>query len=335
MDLVDYIQKYKGKHVYIQTHNFPDPDALGSAYGLASLLSYYNVNSTLCYDGKIDKLSTRKILEEFDLEIYSKDQLKEMTEDSPIILVDSQKNSGNVTDLIGDEVACIDHHPTVVEIEYEYKEVTIVGACCTLIADYFAKYNITPDSKTATALLYGLKMDTNNFTRGVTAKDIEIYAYLNQYVNAQLLNRVSGNTLEFSDLSAYGAVFNTIQVFDRIGIAHIPFACPDALIAMTSDFILALENVDFVVIYAKRDMDWKFSIRSETELFDAGEIVHEALLGIGSGGGHAAMAGGMIPKENLHLLGKKPDTYLCELFLNTIKHLCNETVLQNYPNQSE
>lgn len=324
MDFIEYIQKYKGKHVYIQTHNFPDPDALGCAYGLATLLTHYNVKSTLCYDGRIDKLSTRKIMEEFEMEIFSKDQLDEMNEKSPIILVDSQKNSGNVTDLIGDEVACIDHHPTIVEIDYEYKEVKIVGACATLIADYFRKYNIEPDVKTATALLYGLKMDTNHFTRGVTSLDIEIYSYLNQYVDSDLLNRVSSNTLEFSDLSAYGAVFDTIQVFDRIGIAHIPFSCPDALIAMTSDFILALENVDFVVIYAKRDTDWKFSVRSETAQFDAGEIIHEALLGIGSGGGHAAMAGGMIAKENLHLLGAKPDSELRDIFLNTIKRLSNE-----------
>ncbi len=324
MDFIDYIQKYKGQHIFIQTHNFPDPDALGSAYGLANLLAHYDIETTLCYDGRIDKLSTRRIMEEFNMEIFSKDQLKDMNENSPIILVDSQKNSGNVTDLIGDEVACIDHHPTIVDIDYEYKEVQIVGACCTLIAKYFKKYQIEPDIKTATALLYGLKMDTNNFTRGVTDADIEMYAYLNQYSDMVLLNRVSCNTLEFSDLSAYGAVFETIQVFDRIGIAHIPFPCPDALIAMTSDFILALENVDFVIIYAKRDNDWKFSVRSETPAMDAGEIIHEALLGIGNGGGHAAMAGGMISKENLYLLGPKPDNKLCELFLSTIKRLSEE-----------
>lgn len=120
-----------------------------------------------------------------------------------------------------------------------------------------------------------------------------------------LLNRVASNTLEFSDLSAYGAVFKTIQVFDRTGIAYIPFPCPDALIAMTSDFILSLENVDFVIIYAKRDNDWKFSVRSETPSMDAGEIIHEALLGIGNGGGY----------------GSRPDNQICELFLDTIKRL--------------
>lgn len=326
MELLDFIKKFENKHLYIQTHNFPDPDALGSAYGLARLLEHFNVRSTLCYDGKIDTLSTKRILQEFQIDIYSKNQLNEMTAESPIILVDSQKAAGNVTDLIGDEIACVDHHPTIVDISYQYKDVRIVGACCTLVAEYFKKLQIIPDKKTATALLYGIKMDTNQFTRGVTELDIEMYAFLNPYIDEATMKAVSGNTLEFSDLAAFGAVFQTIRVFDNIGIAFIPFSCPDALIAMISDFILTLDKVDFVIVYSKRDTAWKFSVRSEDENLDAGEIIHEALLGIGSGGGHACMAGGIIPIAVVKEMGRSADTEICELFLNTIKRIGEESV---------
>jgi nanoRNase/pAp phosphatase (c-di-AMP/oligoRNAs hydrolase) len=324
MELLDFIKKFENQHLYIQTHNFPDPDALGSAYGLSRLLEHFHVRSTLCYDGKIDALSTKRILQEFQIEIYSKNQLTEMTAESPIILVDSQKAAGNVTDLIGDEIACIDHHPTLIPIDYLYKDVRMTGSCCTLIAEYFQTLQIIPDAQTATALLYGLKMDTNQFTRGVTELDIQMYAFLNPYIDENVLRTVSSNTLEFSDLSAFGAVFQTIQVFEKVGIAHIPFSCPDALIAMTSDFILSLNEVEFVIVYAKRDTDWKFSVRSENEKMDAGEIIHEALLGIGNGGGHACMAGGIIPISFIKEMGRTADTTICELFLNTIKRIEDE-----------
>lgn len=326
MEFLEFIQNFKNKHIFIQTHNFPDPDALGSAYGLSRLCEHFQVKSTLCYDGKIDTLSTRRILEEFQIEIYSKNQIRKMTEKSPIILVDTQKSAGNVTDLIGDEIACIDHHPTVVEIDYQFKEVRMVGACCTIIAEYFQKLQIVPDEKTATALLYGIKMDTNQFTRGVTESDIEMYAFLNPYINEALLRSVSSNTLEFSDLSAFGAVFQTIRVFDKIGIAYIPFSYPDALIAMISDFVLALNEVDFVIVYSKRDTDWKFSVRSEDACLDAGEIIHEAFLGIGSGGGHSCMAGGIIPISVIREMGRTADTKVCQLFLDTIKRIGDEPV---------
>lgn len=324
MDFFDYIKKYENKHLFIQTHNFPDPDALGSAYGLSRLLEHFHVGSTLCYDGKIDSLSTKKILQEFQIEIYSKGQLRKMTAESPIILVDSQKDAGNVTDLIGDEIACIDHHPTIMQVDYEFKDVRMTGACCTLIAEYFQKAGIAPDWQTATALLYGIKMDTNQFTRGVTELDIQMYAFLNPYIDENALRSVSSNTLEFSDLSAFGAVFQTIRIFEKVGIAYIPFSCPDALIAMISDFILTLNKVEFVIVYAKRDLDWKFSVRSENDNMDAGEIIHEALLGIGSGGGHACMAGGIIPVSVIKEMGSSADSRICELFLNTIKRIGEE-----------
>ena len=46
----------KHKHVYIQTHNFPDPDAIASAFGLQELLKYCGIESTICYKGTIVKV---------------------------------------------------------------------------------------------------------------------------------------------------------------------------------------------------------------------------------------------------------------------------------------
>ena len=55
-DFLDLVELCKGHNIYIQTHNFPDPDAIASAYGLQKLLLFYEIPSTLCYDGRIDKL---------------------------------------------------------------------------------------------------------------------------------------------------------------------------------------------------------------------------------------------------------------------------------------
>jgi len=137
--LDDLIALCRGHLVYIQTHNFPDPDAIASAYGLQKLLGLYGVESRLCYDGRIDKLSASKMLDAFQIQMLPYEQLlPHMSEADRIICVDSQKHSGNVTDFIGDEIACIDHHPTFVPIEYQYQDVRITGACATLIAEYFA-----------------------------------------------------------------------------------------------------------------------------------------------------------------------------------------------------
>ena len=132
----DLIELLKNHTVYIQTHNFPDPDAIASAFGLQKFLKYYGIESTLCYYGKIDKLSTKRMLTTFGIQIYSKDELQNMKDEDYIVNVDSQKHNANVMDFVGEEVACIDHHPTFVEADYQYKDIRIVGACATLIAEY-------------------------------------------------------------------------------------------------------------------------------------------------------------------------------------------------------
>ena len=41
------------KHIFIQTHNFPDPDAIASAYGLKVLLEKKGIGKKIFYKGKI------------------------------------------------------------------------------------------------------------------------------------------------------------------------------------------------------------------------------------------------------------------------------------------
>lgn len=306
-----------GKNVYIQTHNFPDPDAIASAYGLQKLLAMYGISATLCYAGRIDKLSSSKLLNTFNIQMFAYDQIR-MTEMDSIICVDSQKSSGNITDFIGEEIACIDHHPTFVQVEYAYRDVRIVGACATLIASYYEALGKTPDTEAATALLYGLKMDTLHFTRGVTQTDIDAFSFLNPLCDNTALSQLEQNNMEFSDLRAYGVAISNIQVYDSVGIAGIPFSCPDALIATLSDFILALQEVDVTVLYSFREDGIKFSVRSEREDVHAGRLARIALQGLGDGGGHAVMAGGLIPKANVPRLGSRPDFAIRELFLSRI-----------------
>ena len=103
MDPLQLVELLRGHRTYIQTHNFPDPDAIASAFGLQHFLNYHGIKADICYDGKIERLSTRNIL--------SKEDLDDMKKEDYIVTVDSQKYNANLTDFIGDEVACIDHHP--------------------------------------------------------------------------------------------------------------------------------------------------------------------------------------------------------------------------------
>ena len=309
----------QGHPVYIQTHNFPDPDAIASAYGLQQLLRIYGIEAELCYDGRIDQLSASKLLDACHIRMSPYENLmKYMHETDKIICVDTQKYGGNATDLTGDEFACIDHHPTFVPVDYQYQDIRITGACATLIAEYYALSENTPDSDTATALLYGIKMDTLQFTRGVTELDIKMFGYLFPFCDQEKLSDLERNNMEFSDLKAYGAAIESIQLYNKVGFSCIPFSCPDALIAILSDFILALIEVEVAVVFSFREDGAKLSVRSEDPRIHAGDLLHRALEGIGNGGGHAVMGGGFIPKERLEEMGQYPADAIRNLFLDAL-----------------
>ncbi len=318
-DIRDLIALCKDKRVYLQTHNFPDPDAIGSAFGLQRLLARCGVKAKICYDGRIDKLSTSKMLELLGIEMFSGEELTdELREDDCIICVDSQKLGGNITDFTGDEIAAIDHHPTYMEVPYRYADIRKVGACATIVAQYYQALGLTPEMPEATALLYGVKMDTLNFTRGVTEDDIGAFSFLLPLSDKNIMAQLEHSQIEFRDLRAYGAAIENIRVYGSYGFSRIPFSCPDAMVAVLSDFILSLVEVEVSVIYCERKDGLKLSVRSERADVDAGELTRRALDGIGNGGGHATMAGGLIPTANLPLLGNFPDDFLRERFLNAL-----------------
>ncbi|MDE6889111.1 MAG: DHH family phosphoesterase [Eubacterium sp.] len=302
MDPLQLVSILKGHKNYIQTHNYPDPDAVASAYGLQSFLRCHGVDAQICYDGTVEKLSTKKMFEVFQIEVLAAESIQDMTEEDYIVAVDSQKYNANLTDLIGDEVACIDHHPTYFECVYQYRDIRKTGACSTLIAEYFYKTNTPMDASVAAALAYGIKMDTADFIRGVTDLDLDMFTYVYKRADVDKLKTMYHDVLELNDLQAYGAAIDNIYINDGVGFAWIPLDCPDALIAIISDFILSLNVVDVSVVYAVRKDGIKFSVRSERKDVDAGKMVATVLKNCGSGGGHQEMAGGFIPKENIDLV---------------------------------
>lgn len=109
--------------VVIQPHNYPDPDALASAYALQYLLKQFGVRARLCHIGAIERAALEYIVQYFGIQLECLADTSEKTSDGQIILVDGQKFNANMTDLPGDEVACIDHHPTAGARDCGYRKV--------------------------------------------------------------------------------------------------------------------------------------------------------------------------------------------------------------------
>lgn len=291
------IEQINRRHVYIQMHNFPDPDAIASAFGLQELLKYCGIESTICYKGTIERYSTERMRQMLRIKLENIENLSDrLTEDDEVILVDAQKGNSNIINIKGDEIICIDHHPTFEKYEYRFADIRPeVGACASIIAQYFIENNIPMNKRIATALTFGIRMDTKNLSRGVSKLDMEMLYQMFDWCDQDMIHSLENSNLYFEDLMAYSRAISSIQVYDNISFADTGKDCPEGLIASVSDFMLALVEVTFSIVYSRKRDGIKLSVRSEWPELDAGKIISRALDGIGNGGGHAAMAGGFVP----------------------------------------
>ncbi|MDF2803352.1 MAG: phosphoesterase RecJ domain protein [Anaerocolumna sp.] len=288
-------------HVFIQTHNYPDQDALASSFGLQILLESKNIKSTICYSGQIDKYNTQKMVELLPMNILNNEEFS-MKEEDEIILVDSQKGNRNVFTFPGRIIACIDHHPMQEVKDYGFFDIrSHVGACATIIGEYFLANHINVSKDTATALVYGIKMDTGNLSRKVTELDVEIFSLLYKLVDQDKLHRIESSSLRKEDLRAYQEAITNLKIYGRIGIAKIGNHYSEAILGSISDFLLTLAEIDITLIYSYRMGGLKFSVRSASPRIDAGKLIKNALINLGDGGGHATMAAGFIPSLQTEL----------------------------------
>jgi nanoRNase/pAp phosphatase (c-di-AMP/oligoRNAs hydrolase) len=280
--------------VYVQTHDFPDHDAVASAFGMQGALARSGVPSRIVYAGDIQRESLRRMIRDLGITVSPASDVV-MASSDPIVIVDGCKGSKNVTDLPGDEIAVVDHHDVKSPDNVAFVDIRPgFGACSTLIHGYWEETGFEMPGEVATALMIGINMDTALLTRQVSRDDIRAYAELYTRADMRLENSILRNSIQTKDLEFYRHALANVEIHDGFAFCYFPEGCNQNLLGILGDFFISLEEAEFVVLCARNSGVINVSVRSEREVWNASRIVQAALKGIGFGGGHADMAGGVI-----------------------------------------
>lgn len=293
---VELLQLLHGEQpVYIQTHNFPDHDAVGAAFALQQLLACEGIESELIYEGEIQRSSLEMMVDALGIDIRH-NSFWPLVESDKIVVVDGCKGNKNVTDLIGDEVAVIDHHQVSKPEDVPFADIRPdFGSCCTIIYTYFGECGHEISQAVATALMIGINMDTALLTRGVGPTDIHAYADLYGRADMQLVNSILRNQVQTRDLAFFKVALERVRIHETLAYCYFPEGCNQNLLGILGDFFLSLVEVDFVALCARNGDRINFSLRSEVAGWNAALVIQQVLAGIGFGGGHFDRAGGMVP----------------------------------------
>jgi len=290
-------------------HDNPDPDAIASAIALAHIAERAGTPAEACYFGDISHQENRALVNLLEFELTELDTATaDLSRFGSIALVDHSRPGVNdqlPADTSVDIV--IDHHPPRAPVEARFVDLrSDVGATSTLATGYLQTLGIDPSPALATALLFGIQVDTRDFSREVSTEDFEAAAFLVERADPALLDRIESPNVSVETFEILARAIVERDVCENVVTSYVGEISNRDALAQAADRLLGLDGVKTTLVFGILDGVVYVSARARGAELDLGEALREAFGQIGSAGGHADMAGAQIPVGGL--VGPEEDT---------------------------
>ena len=189
----------------------------------------------------------------------------------------------------------IDHHPERTGYDAVFKDIRpSYGATATILTEYIRAAGLEVRSRLATALVYGIKSDTQLLGRETSRHDMAAFAFLHAAHSPALLRRIERPALPTDGLRALGRALSNTSVDEGIHLLVLGRVGED-VIPQVADLGLQAEGAEWAIAAGIVNSDLVFSVRNVGYVRAAGEVVRAVVEGLGVGGGHRSMAKGIIP----------------------------------------
>jgi nanoRNase/pAp phosphatase (c-di-AMP/oligoRNAs hydrolase) len=315
------LERHRGDRQLILLQDFPDPDALSGAWAYQLIAKQYGIQCEMVYAGtlshqenialvKLTGLPAKRwpinIIKEKDLSLYQ-----------GCVLIDNQGTTCQLLEQVLEAgvpiTVIIDHHSQQEELAAEFVDIRpSTRATATILTQYLQggllklDSNVSDHVKCATALMHGLRSDTNRLMQA-QEEDFIAAGYLSRFYDAQLLNAVlqvyrSKRVMDVIQRSLTNRVVQ--NNFLIAGVGYLRYDDRDA-IPQAADFLVTEENVHTAVVYGiVHDEDEEVevvigSLRTSKLTLDPDEFIKEAfgknIEGRFFGGGRFTAGGFEIP----------------------------------------
>ena len=283
----------------IVLHPDPDPDALASAYGIRTLLQRPAPDTPIVTLDEITRPENRRMAELLDIDV-TRVTLEELRKFDAVICTDMQPRT--LAGAGAPRFAVIDHHPVEGGYEPVFADVRPrYGATSTIITEYLrAADPRAVTQRLATALLYGIKTDTDTLARGSAAADVAAYAFLLRHADATLLRKVERPAYSEHTARAYGNAIANLRIHKDLAIACLGELTVDRshILPDVADFLLAIDEVTWSAAAALVEGRLVITLRHLGEEPGAGTLARMLAAHGGVGGGHATMARAVLRLED-------------------------------------
>ncbi len=274
----------------------PDPDGIACGMALRALLGRKSPKAPLISFGEVQRPENLAMIQALGLDVRTVTP-EELDEFDGIALVDVQPS------VFGDSPPArvrsvdivIDHHPERSGYDAVLKDIRpSYGATATILTEYIRASDMELRPRLATALVYGIKTDTQLLGRETSRHDMAAFAFLHAHHSPALLRRIERPALPAAGLRALGRGLADSRVEDGVHLLVLGRVRED-VIPQVADLALQAEGAEWSIAAGIVGSDLVFSVRNVGYVRAAGEVVRAVVEGLGVGGGHRSMAKGIIP----------------------------------------
>ncbi|MGB2958831.1 MAG: DHH family phosphoesterase [Bacteroidota bacterium] len=289
-------EKHRISPLLILTHDYPDPDALASAYALRFLVRrVFGIRSRIAYGGIIGRKENREMVRILHLPVHRL-RVSDLARYQHFALVDTQPDFRN-NSFPRDKKATIviDQHAatrgpsaelSIVESEY--------GATSTLLAQTLLARGMQIPSKVATALIYGILSDTLHLYRVGRTEDVEAYLSLLPLCDMRALARIENPSRSRRFFATLVKGITGANVCRHLIVSHLgPVENPD-LVSQIADVLLTTEGMNVSFCTCRYGPHLHVSLRMAHHQSRAGKILQDVVTDHGQAGGHGQIAGGKV-----------------------------------------
>ena len=280
----------------ILMHDYPDPDALASAYSLQLLAELKaGIRSRIAYGAVIGRIENQEMVRLLKIPAH-KVRPSDFRKFPGIALVDTQPGfENNSLPPKYKPSIVIDQHvlSRVPSAEFSLID-TEAGATSTLLARELLELKVQIPVNVATALVYGILSDTLDFYRAAKQETVETYLKILPYSDVHVLARIQNPRRPrrfFGDLAHSIA---RSRVRQRLIVSHLGLVENPDVISQMADFLLGCEGIQWAFCSGRHGENLHVSLRTSISEGGAGAVLRDIFDHPRQAGGHGQIAGGRL-----------------------------------------
>ncbi len=287
-----------GTYLLIGMQDSPDPDSIAAAVALRRLAnSMANLQCSFVCGGVVGRGENRALVRYLGLNLRAYSEI-DYSKFDLLALVDTQPGTGNnaLPNTILPDIV-IDHHPIrrrtravrFTDVRSDY------GATSTILVEYLIEARIMPDAPLATALLYGIRSDTQDLGREASHSDVEAIVFLYPLANKRMLGIIERGKLPREYYQLLADALRNARVHGSAIITSLGAIDNPDIVAEVADLLLRDDETSWALCTGCWDGKLLLSIRTSEENVSAEKIIRRIVARRGTGGGHTTYAGGQVP----------------------------------------